>query len=268
MAEDDLELHILNGDFAFSLWEECNFSGQSLIWKETYLEGPLPDTDDLHRFRVARTDFLLQFAELSGIDRDRLCRFLKKLDDSVLDLPENAALYLWFDSCIFDQTILMRILYLLHRKNDPSVRVFLYCCDGNCLKINDFKNCLQTAIQLSAVDFAVASAAWRSFVSKDAGAMIRLAEEGDWTRLPKMQKALLRCADEVPDRDGLTRTQRQMLQLVAGGCRSFVEIFKGLDAFEEASFLGDTACRRLLDDLIVKGILKQENGAYFPVTAG
>ena len=129
MAEDDLELHILNGDFAFNLWEECNFSGQSLIWKETYLEGPLPDTDDLHRFRVARTDFLLQFAELSGIDRDRLYQFLKKSDDAILDLPENAALYLWFDSCIFDQTILMRILYLLHRKNDPSVRVFLYCCD-------------------------------------------------------------------------------------------------------------------------------------------
>ena len=139
MAEDDLELHILNGDFAFNLWEECNFSGQSLIWKETYLEGPLPDTDDLHRFRMARADHLLSFVELSGMDRDRLCRFLKKLDDSVLDLPENAALYLWFDSCIFDQTILMRILYLLHRKNDPSVRVFLYCCDGNCLKINDFK---------------------------------------------------------------------------------------------------------------------------------
>ena len=99
--------------------------------------------------------------------------------------------------------------------------------------------------------------------------MIRLSEKEDFSRLSKMQKALLRCAEDVPDRiTGLNRTQRRILQLVSGGCRSFPEIFRGLDSFEDFPFLGDTACRRLLDDLIVKGILKQENGAYFPVTAG
>ena len=105
-------LHILNGDHALELWQKCSFEGQSLVWREIYLEGPLPDTEDLSVFHAARAEYLSHFAELAGISQDRLCLHLKKLDDSILDLPASSALMLWFDSCIFDQTILMRILQI------------------------------------------------------------------------------------------------------------------------------------------------------------
>ncbi|MBR4884366.1 MAG: hypothetical protein IKZ33_03530 [Lentisphaeria bacterium] len=42
MSEDSIHLHILNGDYSFELWKECGFSGEGLVWRETYLEGPLP----------------------------------------------------------------------------------------------------------------------------------------------------------------------------------------------------------------------------------
>ena len=77
-----------------------------------------------------------------------------------------------------------------------------------------------------------------------------------------MKKALFRCAEEVPDSDGLNRTQRQILAMTEKKLLSFPEIFKTLPDFEEYPFLGDTACLRLLDELVQKGLLKCRNGKY------
>ena len=56
------ELHILNGDCAQKLWAQCGFTAPCIVWRETYLEGPLPDTEDLHLFREARAEFLVKLA--------------------------------------------------------------------------------------------------------------------------------------------------------------------------------------------------------------
>jgi hypothetical protein len=48
-----------------------------------------------------------------------------------------------------------------------------------------------------------------------------------------------------------------MLQLISRGASSFVEIFKGLDSFEELPFLGDTGCQRILDDLLARGWIEK-----------
>lgn len=260
---DGTGLHILNGDCALELWQKCGFEGQSLVWREIYLEGPLPDTENLSVFHAARAEYLSHFAELSGISRDRLCRHLKTLDDSILDLPETSSLMLWFDSCIFDQTILMRILYLVNRKNTGTGKVFLYCCEGNCLTIEDFRQGWSEKVQLQPDDLETAARAWQFFLHRDAAGMVHLAETGNFERLPKMKKALFRCAEEVSeDKDGLNRTQRQIVQLVAEGRCSFMEIFQGLDAFEEYPFLGDTGCQRQLELLIRKGILTRSGDDY------
>lgn len=258
---EETELHILNGDHALELWKQCGFRGQSLVWRETYLEGPLPDTDDLDVFRNARAEYLSHFEELAGIDKSRLYRHLQKMDNAVCLLPEDAVLMLWFDSCMFDQTILMRILSLLNRKQTAQ-KVFLYCCDGNCLKKADFMQGVSEKIQLQPHDLAAAGEAWTLFIRKDGDGIKRLLELEPFVRLPKMKKALLRCIDEIPDRNGLSRTQRQILKLVADGRHSFMEIFKGLAAFEEYPFLGDTACQRLLDQLVRNGFLIRRETHY------
>lgn len=250
-------LHILNGDFALALWKKCAFAGESLVWKETYLEGPLPDTDNLHVFRSSRAEYLSHFTELDGIGAARLYQHLKRMDDMILELPENSDVMLWFDSCIFDQTLLMRILFLLNLRKNASHSIFLYCCPGNCLTMEDFKYGIEQRVRLCAADLETAAKAWFCFQRKDAAGMLQVAENENFARLPQMKKALYRCAEEIPDKEGLTRTQRQILQILSAGCCSFAEIFKGLDNFEEYPFLGDTACQRLLDQLLEKGFLEK-----------
>ena len=247
---DNAEFHILNGDFALTLWEKSR-SGEHLVWKETYIEGPLPQTDDLHSFRSARAEYLATFAELENISTEKLYRHLQKMDDTILELPENTRLILWFDSCIFDQTILMRILYLLSRRTAVLPEIRLYCCDGNCLTEKDFKE--GQPLLLHSSDVKLGKKAWTSFVSREPDELRTLADTEDFKRLPAMKKALGRCADEIPDQENLTRTQRQILQILSKKNCSFAEIFQALDEFEEYPFLGDTACQRLLNDLVIKG---------------
>ena len=259
MAE---ELHILNGDFAFEMWQSCNFTGSFLVWRETYLEGPLPETDDLHIFRKARAEFLSGFEETKEIGCEGLYRYLKKMDEALLTLPAADHLILWFDSCIFDQTILMRIFYLLTLRKAPLPEVFLYCCEGNCLKKEDFLKGAKAKRLLSSEEIRSGAEAWLLFQNKQGNAMRETAETEHFKNMPAMKKALLRCADELPDRDGLNRTQHLMLELLSQKPLSFMEIFKGLDTFEEYPFLGDTACKRYLDILESKGIITCREGIY------
>ena len=256
------ELHILNGDFALELWRQCNFSANALVWKETYIEGPLPETENLHIFRKARAEYLSTFAELSNIETDTLYRYLKKMDETLLELEETDELTLWFDACIFDQTILMRILYLLNQKRGKFPKILLYCCKSNCLSLEDFQKGEYEKVLLTDCDLKNAANAWIAFIRKDYEKMIRLAGSEDFVRMPEMRKALLRCAEEIPDENGLTRTQRQILQIISRERCTFEKVFECLDAYEEYPFLGDTACLRILDNLVSRGLIKLVDNFY------
>ena len=262
MSRGEIDLHILNGDFAQKLLHRSPLAGESLVWRETYLEGPLPECDDLHIFRTARAEFISHFAETAHIGFSALYSDLKKLDETVLDFPEESSLMLWFDSCIFDQTMLMRILWLLNQRRSSLPQVFLYCCDSNCLTESDFNKGNDEKIHLSVSDVESAAQAWELYQRQDAAGMLHLADSGCFRFAPAMKKALIRLADEVPDSHGLTRTHRQILQLVSAGRSSFAEIFKGLDSFEEYPFLGDTACQRHLELLTEKGFLECREQRY------
>lgn len=257
------ELHILNGDIALEHWKKCEFKAEYLVWKETYLEGPLPPTDDLHVFRKARAGYLSTFAELSGISEEKLYKHLQDMDNAILDLPPEASLMLWFDACIFDQTILMRILYLLRQKAGKRPHTYLYNSRSNVLVPDDFQRGNTEKILLPDYTINAAAAAWNAYRRQDAAAMQILAQQTDLAILPNLQKALLRCAEDVPDSEGLTRTRRQMLQIISGGKHSFAEIFRDLKSFEEHPFLGDTACARILAELVKQGKLKQDSNGYY-----
>ena len=74
----------------------------------------------------------------------------------------------------------------------------------------------------------------------DPRALARAAATPD-ERLPYLAPALRRLLEELPGtRDGLGRTERQLLEAVAAGARTPVDAFLASMAAEEAPFMGDT----------------------------
>jgi hypothetical protein len=91
--------------------------------------------------------------------------------------------------------------------------------------------------------------AWDVVRGGDPQAVARVAATPD-ERLPYLAPALRRLLEELPGtRDGLGRTERQLLAAVAGGARSRADAFLAAMRAEEAPFMGDTTAFARLDDL-------------------
>ena len=100
--------------------------------------------------------------------------------------------------------------------------------------------------------------AWAALRGRDPRALARAAATPD-ERLPYLAPALKRLLEELPDtRDGLGRTERQLLEAVAAGARDRVAAFLSAMGAEEAPFMGDTIAFDRLERL--EGLV-HDNGA-------
>ena len=52
------KINLLNGDCALEAWKQCALAGETLVWRENYLHGRLPDTADLTAFNSIRAEEL------------------------------------------------------------------------------------------------------------------------------------------------------------------------------------------------------------------
>ncbi len=88
--------------------------------------------------------------------------------------------------------------------------------------------------------WALARAAWAAFRAPDPVEIERVLA-GDTDALPFLRGALLRHLEQFPAADdGLSRTERQLLEAAAGGAAGPRELFLADQAREEAVFMGDT----------------------------
>ena len=163
---------------------------------------------------------------------------------------------LWFEHDLYDQLQLIQILAGLP---DLPTRVELICI-GTFPGRPDFAGLgelepgelaslwpLRAAVTPEHVHLA--RAAWDAVRGEDPHAVARVAATPD-ERLPYLASALRRLLEELPGtRDGLGRTERQLLEAVARGARSREDAFLASMAAEEAPFMGDTIAFERLDGL-------------------
>jgi hypothetical protein len=111
-----------------------------------------------------------------------------------------------------------------------------------------------------------AAAAWDVFRAPDPAGLAELVTR-DSKQLPFLAAALQRLLEDLPDvADGLSRTERQALQVVAGDARTPMGAFLATQELEDAPFLGDAWFYRALST-IGQGderLLETEEGEPLP----
>jgi hypothetical protein len=102
---------------------------------------------------------------------------------------------------------------------------------------------------VTASEFKTAQAAWDAFCSPEPTGLAALVNS-DTSALPFLHDALLRHLEQFPAlRNGLSRAERQILQLTGSGLSGFRELFSAAQKMEEHIWMGDSTFRQYLQRL-------------------
>lgn len=245
-------LHLTNGESAGGSLREAGLPGRVIAWQDVLHEGPVPEGLTLEAMSEVRARFLADWDQGTF---DEISAEFKTRDEA---LRQARHVVLWFEHDLYDQLQLIQILAALAQAPDTVAEII--CIDAF-PGIVPFHGLGQlTAGQLASLwpdrqpvtpaQLSLGVAAWQAFTSSDPGAVPRLLAT-DLGALPFLGDALRRLRDEYPaPPTGLGRTERQLLQAIAGGVRSFAGLFAANAAAEEAVFMGDTTVAARLETLI------------------
>lgn len=238
-------LHITNGDEAGDLLKASTLPGEVLPWRDTMHQGPFPDIEDLDELSRVRAAFLagdalpVDSVQADMLARNNLLRFAAERDEVIL----------WFEHDLLDQLQLVQILDWFSRPERRPDKLTLICID-NYPGISPFRGLGQLAppqiaglveqrVPVDAAMIDLATRVWSAF-RKSQPTDLSDVLSSDLTALPFLAPVLLRHLQEFPSSDsGLTRTEQQLLEIVAEGPVGPGQTFRENMAREDWLHMGD-----------------------------
>jgi uncharacterized protein DUF1835 len=248
-------LHVTNGDSTAGTLRLTPLGGTVVAWRDALHEGPVP-TGDQEAVRTARAKFLAA-AGVTGTD---VLAELRARDAALLDaLAAGDDVVLWFEHDLYDQLQLVQALALVARGGVPTGTLRLICVDrfdghpgfAGLGELNpaELGSLWPARVPVADETLAAAVAVWDAFREPAPRAVETHAGESH-LGLPFLAAALTRLLEELPwTKDGLARSERRLLEALAGGAASVGGLLVASFEQEEAPFLGDTWLVERLDRL-------------------
>jgi hypothetical protein len=249
-ANDNLKfLHIHCGDASAKILKKSEVPGDIMVWREIYLEGPVPGNLSDEEFRKTRAKFIS--SSIPGLIYENVLAGM----NSSYEKPANAGKYeevvLWFDSCMFDQTIMIHLIELCSKQDLSHTKLSLICIDRGLgeLTMEELAALIDTRSNITRKQKTLANKAWKAFRSDTPESISKIINE-DCSDLPYLQDALKRHLEQLPSiTNGLNRTQNQILEAVSEGADNLIQIFKTVSEMETRPFMGDTSLWQRIDEL-------------------
>ena len=225
-------LHITSGDCVGGNLAKAGLPGEILVWHDILYDGPRKPGWPDDRVLDARARFLEQVTG-GGLNKALVKETLVAQYGKLASASGYAHLVLWFDACLFDQSMLAHILTCLRHKGIREVE--LLCVDAfPGIVPFDGIGQLQPA-QLASLygqrrlvtdaQISFAQVVDRAFATQDRTLLAELAQRSD-APLPWVPAAVARWLQERPDPvTGLGRLEYLALEVIRSGCETPGEIF-------------------------------------------
>ena len=244
-----LFLHLANGTATTDLIERAAIPGNTSIWADPLHDGPVPGALDESGLRAVRARYISEMA--TDVSYDDVHAALVSWEAAI---PQSAAcdeLVLWFEHDLFDQLNLVHLLDRIQSSPAKAPIVSLVCIGAfpgrpdfkglGELTPDDIASLLGTRQEVSAAQYALARRAWHAFRSATPEAVERLLGE-DLDALPFLAAAFRRHLEEFPStRDGLSRTERRVLEIGSSSPIDVGRAFSQLHDGETAFFIADAS---------------------------
>jgi hypothetical protein len=248
-------LHVTNGDSAGNTLRQTALGGTVLPWQDVLNEGPVPAVPPA-ALREVRATFL---SDCGWGSRSAILDELERRDRLVEQAVAERPVVLWFEHDLYDQLQLVQILDLVRELDVDPERLELINV-GTFEGRPDFKGLgelsadeLETLwpLRRSVTEelVALAGEGWAAFRAPEPTAVESLVG-GDTSSLPFLGSAFRRLLQELPSvENGLSRSERQLLEALAGGPQTTVQMFLASGAREAAPFEGDAWVFRRIAEL-------------------
>jgi hypothetical protein len=164
---------------------------------------------------------------------------------------------LWFEHDLFDQLSLIQVLTWI-RGRVPAAKTVSLVCIGSFpgrpafkglgeLEPDELASLVETRRPVSEAQYALAARAWDAFRAADPEGLDRLWRS-DLQALPFLAAALRRFLEEYPwMRDGLSRSERRLLELADPGPTTLIEAFPRMQEGEKAYYITDGSILSLVE---------------------
>jgi hypothetical protein len=240
-------LHITNGDSAAAGIRQVVPDGYVLAWRDALHVGPVPAGLSLPELSALRTRFI---EEQGWAPAGTVAASFAERDAALAGFHQHDEVCLWFEHDLYDQLQLLQVLDWLAGEGPGDTALRLICI-SELPGVERFYGLGQlTPAQLATLypqrrpisreQLDLAGEAWAAFRSADPTNLAALLA-GDTSALPFLRAALPRLLAELPAvGDGLSRTERLILENLASGPQEPTAAFRASQEREDAPFLGDT----------------------------
>jgi len=233
-------LHITNGDEAAAKLRESGVPGEFLAWRDPLHDGPVPDCDSLPELSDVRARALADF----GWGKYKEIRRSFGVRDTMLEgFRAHEEVVLWFGHDLYDQLQKLQVLgwlagegkfetklSLIQISEHPEVTPFHGLGQLNGQQLGEL---FPQRVEVVREQMDEAAANWAIFTSSS----------------HELLTGLERLLEEYPDvKDGLSRTERQLLWAAEAGARNSDELYAESQKFEEVPW-GDSSVWLRLEDL-------------------
>lgn len=232
-------LHITSGDIAGDKLAKSGIPGEVFVWHDILYDGPRkpgwPDDDILH----ARANFLAEKTG-EGLNREYVLKTLKTQYAKLKTARNYTRVVLWFDACLFDQSMLCHILMCMRSLKIETAD--LLCIDDfpgiepyhglGQLSPDRLASMYDSRRALTGAQFLFAECVDQAFALQNRDAFKELSGYKE-AALPWVPAAVTRWIAEQPDETtGLGRLEQFALEAITSGCKTPASIFSFVSARE------------------------------------
>jgi hypothetical protein len=104
-----MNVHILNGDCLADTFRQSKIQGELIICRECLIDGPC-EAENLGQFWALRAAYI---AQTYGDETGRYPQIVRDELEKILQIPRDAAVYLWFEDDLFCQANMWFVLSLI-----------------------------------------------------------------------------------------------------------------------------------------------------------
>ena len=240
-------IHITSGDSAGEILAESGIDGEVFVWHDILYDGTRcagwPDEETLN----ARSVFLEEGTD-GGLDIQSVLQTLRNQYNKLDEIAPDRHIVLWFDACLFDQSMLAHILTCLRHLDAQNVE--LLCVDAfpgiepfhglGQLNPDQMASLYDDRRPITDAQFEFAVQVDMAFATQKDTLLSTLFGMND-APLPWVPAAVARWLQERPDPvTGLGHLEVLALEAIHAGCDTPGKIFKSAAAADTPpQFWGD-----------------------------